>query len=165
MSDIYSNGIRIEFAKNSKDDRDRDKVANCISMLRATINNRIGNVLIDSEAQMPLISEHLVNKGIVRFNKVPILPVNNTIIETVTDELQKVNRQAYLTVSLELGMPLLIVKILIHDVIIETDTLTKINASTDLKNNQVIVQLINNRTYSVKLVHIETGEKCVHTAN
>ena len=64
----------------------------------------------------------------MQFKKVPILPINNTTIKTATDELQKVNKQAYVNISsqgMELETPVLIVKNLIYDVIIGTDTLKK----------------------------------------
>ena len=74
--------------------KDSDKLADRCSVLRARINNCVGNVLIDSGAQISLISENFINKNMVHFKKVLSLPINNTTIKTATDELQKVNKQA-----------------------------------------------------------------------
>ena len=114
--------------------RDSDKLDSRCNVLKARINNCKGNVLIDSGAQISLISEKFINKNIVEFKKVPILPINNTTIETATNEVQKINKQAYITISsqgMELETPVLVVKDLIYDVIIATDTLKKINAIID----------------------------------
>ena len=85
--------------------RNSDKIDSRYNVLKARINNCKWNVLIDSGAQISLISENFVNKNIVEFRKVPILPINNTTIKTATNEVQKVNKQAYITMSSQ-GMEL-----------------------------------------------------------
>lgn len=63
----------------------------------------------------------------MHFNKALMLPINNIIIKTATDNLLKVNRQACITVLLQ-GMELEMCvncKNLIHDVILGLDKLTK----------------------------------------
>ena len=57
VSGVYPDDIRSELVNDSNDDvnnipRDSDKLASRCSVLRARINNCIGNVLIDSGAQI-----------------------------------------------------------------------------------------------------------------
>lgn len=90
-----------------------DKLENKVSMLSARVNNYTGNVLIDSGGH---------------FNQIPLLHINKAIIKTAIGELQKVNRQAYTTfIARHGGRNAYIVKNLIHDIIVGTYTLTKIN--------------------------------------
>ena len=67
--------------------RNSDKIHSRYNVLKARINDCKGNVLLDSGAQISLISENCINKNIVKFKKVPILPINNTTIKTATNEL------------------------------------------------------------------------------
>ena len=74
-------------------------IVNKSTIVRAKINNCIGNVLLDSGAQVYLISEKFINKHKTHFKKVPILPVNNTIIKTATNDNQIINRQALVSIT------------------------------------------------------------------
>ena len=91
----------------------------------------------------------------VHFKKVPILPIKNAINKTATDDLQKVNKQAYIIITsegMQLEMPMLVVKSLIYDIILGTDTLTKINAIIDFKNNKLMCT-VSNKEHSVRLLY------------
>lgn len=50
----------------------------------ARINGCVGNVLLDSGAQVSLINEKFINKHKHQFKKTPTLPVNNTMVTTAT---------------------------------------------------------------------------------
>ena len=86
--DVYKRQVN-----DSNDDMNNvprdNKLASRCSVLRATINNCIGNVLTDSGAKISLINENFINKNIVKFKKAPILPINHTTIKTATDKLQQ----------------------------------------------------------------------------
>ena len=102
-SGIYPSDICSELVNDSNDDvncipEDSDKLVNKCTVFRDEINNCVGNVLSDSGEQISLISENFINKNMAQFKKVPILPINNTVIKTATEYQQTVNKQAYLNI-------------------------------------------------------------------
>ena len=85
----------------------------------------MGNVLLDSGVQKSLINEKFIHKN-AQFKKVPILPINNTIVKTATNDTQTLNRQAFITIisqGIRLEVPVLVIKDLIYDVKLGTDTI------------------------------------------
>lgn len=138
VSGTCPNDICSELVNYSNDDinyipENSDRLVNKCIILSAKINNCVGTVLVDSGVQISLISENCINKNKVQFKKVPILPVNNTVIKTTTDEQQRVNKQAFINIvsqGMQLEVSVLIIKNLIYDVILGTDTLKKVNAMT-----------------------------------
>ena len=77
--------------------------------------------MLDSGAQIGFINEKFINKDITQFQKVPILPINNTVIKISTNDTRTINRQAFISIMSQgvmLEVPVLVIKDLRY-----TDTL------------------------------------------
>lgn len=59
------------------------------TILRATINNCIRNILLDSGAQVSLVNESFIHRNKNKFGNLLLLRVVNTIIHTVTNNYIK----------------------------------------------------------------------------
>ena len=132
-------------------DNNSDKQIFCVS---GTYPNDIRDDLVNS-------NRCIENDNSVK--KVPILPVNNTIIKTATNGNQIINRQALVSITtqgVEIEVPVLLIKDLVYDVILGTDTLNKINVVINFNNNTMMC-MVNNKDYSVKLGHIDIKSESV----
>lgn len=81
------------------------------------------------------------------------MPVNNTLIHTATDTVSKIIKQTYITIhtaDYEIETAALIIPNLIYDVIIGIDTLAKINAVINFKEN-TLTCFFNNKKHCIQL--------------
>ena len=113
------------------------------------------------QAQVSLINEKFINKHKHRFNKTPIVPVNNTMVTTATGDTQIICKQALISIitqGIQIEVADLIVNNLVYDVILGTDTLRKIHATIDFSNKKLTCT-IRNKLYTVKFRSVDSDLK------
>ena len=146
---IYNNCVD-DYVENvrSKDNND--------IIVSVKVNGCVGNELFYSGAQVSLINETFINKHKHQFKKTPILPVNNTIVTTAIGDLQTICKQVLITIcsqGMEMEVPVLIVKGLVYDVILGTDTLRKIHTTVDFTNKTLNCIIQNKNIQYIWVIH------------
>lgn len=156
MSGVYPVDVREELINQDCEYREYNKTegrADNDMLLEASIYGCRVRILIDSGAQITLINDKFIEKNKQRYKKIPILPLNNTVITTATGEKQRVSKQVMTKINvqdIEIEITALIVKNLVYDVIVGVDTLRRLQAIIDFNKRQISI-VINKKPYKIRL--------------
>lgn len=130
-------------------------------MVVGLINNVRTEILIDTGAEVSVISRRFINRNKKHFRQCSMLPINQLELQTAVNNKCVANQQMLITLDLDalgLEIPVIVVDKLIPDIIIGMDLLYKLQAVIDVK--QQILQITHEKNnYRVTLNKNNSNEK------